>query len=140
MMGERVFERSQMARGRVLVVDDEPLLARSLSRLLGGEHDVVAVSSGLAALELLRTGERFDVLLCDLRMPGMSGIELYERVGASMPEVTERMVFFTGAAFSSDVRAFLRSVQNEHVEKPFDPPALRALVRRFVARNALHAR
>jgi CheY-like chemotaxis protein len=119
-----------------LIVDDEPLLARSLSRLLGDEHDVVAVSSGVAALQLLRAGERFDVLLCDLRMPGMSGIELYERVGQSMPEVTERMVFFTGAAFSSDVHTFLRSVRNEHLEKPFDPPALRALVRRFVTRNA----
>jgi CheY-like chemotaxis protein len=121
-------------RGRVLLVDDEPLLVASLVRLLGNEHDVVAVSSGVEALALLSKGERYDLVLCDVRMPGMNGFELYERLRVTAPDVTERIVFFTGATFTSDVRAFLARVKNEILEKPFDPPALRALVRRFTAK------
>lgn len=123
-------------RGRVLVVDDEPLLVASLSRLLRSEHDVVSVGSGHAALTLLAKDSGFDVILCDLRMPGMSGVELYEEILAKNPSLTGRMVFFTGAAFSNEIRTLLGHRNIELLEKPFEPSALRALVRRFVALSA----
>ncbi|UQA62069.1 response regulator [Polyangium aurulentum] len=122
-------------RGRVLLVDDEPFIGSSLRRLLGAENDVVAVSSGHEALERIAAGERFDVILCDLRMPAMSGMELYDQLHAMSPEMAERMVFFTGAAFTGDIHAFFSRVRNELLEKPFDPSALKALVRRLVDRG-----
>jgi CheY-like chemotaxis protein len=128
-------ERGAPRRGRVLLVDDEPLLITSLLRLLGAEHEVVAASTAAEALALLLAGERFDVVLCDVRMPGMNGLELYERLRETAPDVTERIVFFTGAAFASDVSAFFERVDNELLEKPFDPPELRALVRRFTTKG-----
>jgi len=116
----------------VLVVDDEPLIAASLVRLLRAEHEVRSASSAFEVLELVEAGERFDVILCDVRMPNMNGLELYDKLTEVAPELAERMVFFTGAAFAADVRAFFGRVRNELLEKPFDPPALRALVRRLV--------
>jgi CheY-like chemotaxis protein len=126
---------SGVRRGRVLIVDDEPLLVASLSRLLRLEHDVSSVSDGVDALTLLGGDAGFDLILCDLRMPGMSGMELYKRVRVSNPSLASRMVFFTGAMLPSDVRSFVgEDVGIELLEKPFEPKVLRALVRRFVAR------
>jgi CheY-like chemotaxis protein len=113
--------------GRILVVDDEPLVGRMIERALAREHFVAAVTSGRAALARLVAGEHFDLILCDLMMPEMTGMELYDRVRAHSEEQAERMVFFTGGAFTSWARAFLES--HPYVEKPFDLSALEALVR-----------
>jgi CheY-like chemotaxis protein len=68
------------AHARVLVVDDEPAIGRALARLLERDlHHVVVVGRGEDALHLLLS-ERFDVILCDVTMPEMTGIELYERL------------------------------------------------------------
>ncbi len=131
-IGPKVKE-SGASRARVLLVDDEPLIVASLRRLLAGEHEVMSVSSAHEALAVVEAGARFDVVLCDVRMPGMNGFELYERLLVLAPEVAERIVFFTGAAFTSDVRAFFGRVQNLLLEKPFDPPVLRELVRKLAA-------
>jgi CheY-like chemotaxis protein len=126
---------ASVRRGRVLLVDDEPFIGSALRRLLGAENEVVAVSSGHDALARITAGERFDLILCDLRMPAMNGMELYDRLREEAPEMAERMVFFTGAAFTGDIRAFFARVRNELLEKPFDPKALKALVRRAIARR-----
>src|SRR5262249_19649222 len=85
-------------RGRILVIDDEPLLLAAVCRIIEPRHHVTAVSSGAAALELLHGGERFDVILCDLMMPEMNGVELYALVSAHEPELCRRIVFMTGGA------------------------------------------
>jgi len=120
-------------RARVLLIDDEPFIVASLRRLLGDEHDVIAMSSGHEALAAVEAGQRFDVVLCDVRMPGMNGFELYERLLVTAPEVARQIVFFTGAAFTSDVRAFFARVENMLLEKPVDPRELRALVRKIAS-------
>ncbi|WP_170319581.1 response regulator [Polyangium spumosum] len=117
----------------MLLVDDEPFIISSIRRILSDEHEVVAVSSGPEALAIVQAGARFDVVLCDVRMPGMNGFELYERLLVVAPEVAKQIVFFTGAAFTSDVRAFFTRVENVLLEKPVDPRELRAIVRRLVA-------
>ncbi|TMB29249.1 MAG: response regulator, partial [Deltaproteobacteria bacterium] len=61
-------------RGRVLVVDDEPMVGSSIRRLLGRDHDVVVVQSGKDAVAKIAAGERYDVILCDLLMPEMTGM------------------------------------------------------------------
>jgi CheY-like chemotaxis protein len=124
--------RPAVRKGRVLLVDDEPFIGTALQRLLRAEHDLTAVSSGAHALERITRGDDFDVILCDLRMPLMNGIELFQRLREVAPEMAERTIFFTGAAITADMRAFLENVKNELLEKPFEPDALRATLRRFI--------
>jgi PAS domain S-box-containing protein len=120
-------------RGRVAVVDDEPAIRRSVARALGAAHDV-EVFDGARALEArLAAGGRFDVILCDLMMPEMTGMELHRLLRVSAPGQAAAMVFMTGGAFTAEAQAFLDEVPNPNVEKPFDLPALRALVRSRVA-------
>jgi CheY-like chemotaxis protein len=128
-----VVDLAQARRGRVLLIDDEAFIVAALKRLLGREHDVTAVMSVPDAISLFDAGNRFDVILCDLRMPRMSGIDFYEKLRTMAPEMTSRIVFCTGATFSSDTRRFFERVPNELLEKPFDPNAVRTLIRRFVA-------
>jgi two-component system cell cycle sensor histidine kinase/response regulator CckA len=117
---------------RVLMVDDEPAIGRSTQLLLAPQHDVVAVTRGRDALDRLAAGERFDVILCDLMMPEMSGIEFHDHLARSAPEYVARVVFMTGGAFTDEARQFLESVGRPHIEKPFTEAALRLVIRDIV--------
>jgi PAS domain S-box-containing protein len=121
------------SRSRVLVVDDEASVATMIRRLLQSEHDVTTTTSAIEALAFIEAGERFDVILSDLMMPQMTGMEFHARLGAVAPELTCRMVFLTGGAFTEKARTFLQTVPNQHIEKPFDRNQLRALVNRRAA-------
>src|SRR5689334_17209072 len=66
-----------LRRGRVLMVDDDTSVCKAIARLLSDQHDVTAVSSAELALDQIRDGTRFDVILCDLHMPQMTGMDLY---------------------------------------------------------------
>jgi len=124
-------KRADVATGplsRVLMVDDEPALGRSTQLLLAPQHDVVPVTTARDALARLAAGERFDVILCDLMMPGMSGIEFHDHVARTAPEYLERIVFMTGGAFTDEAREFLSSVGRPHLEKPFSETALRSAI------------
>jgi CheY-like chemotaxis protein len=115
-------------RARILVIDDEPLIAMVIQRMLSTEHEVVATTAGREAVDRVKMGEHFDVVLCDLMMPQMSGMEVYSALQEIGPEVAERVVFLTGGAFTQAARAFLDVVPNQRVEKPFDVQQLRAVV------------
>lgn len=132
MIREGVVHLDQARRGRVLLIDDEAFIISALRRLLGSEHDVTSTVNVVDAVALIASGHRYDAILCDLRMPGMSGIDFYEKVREEAPEMTDRIIFCTGASFSTDTRDFFDSVPNRILEKPFDPPAVRSLVRHFV--------
>jgi CheY-like chemotaxis protein len=77
----------------------------------------------------MESGQRFDVLLCDLMMPGMDAPALYDELCKVAAAQAERMVFMTGGAFTIRARDFLERVPNARVDKPFDVGALLALVR-----------
>ena len=115
-------------RGRVMVIDDEPALLAAVKRLLAQDHDVVALPGAKEALAMLTQGEEFDVILCDLMMPEMTGMDLHEALVNAAPELAAKMIFLTGGAFSTRARAFLDQAANLHIEKPFDGKALRAIV------------
>jgi PAS domain S-box-containing protein len=117
-------------RARVLVIDDEPSVGTAFERLLAAD-DVTVETSPAAGLARIERGEDFDVVFCDIVMAMLSGPELYRRVAAVRPALAERFVFITGAITHEATRAFLAAVPNEHVEKPFQVRALRALVRRM---------
>ena len=114
------------ARRRVLVVDDEPLVGKSLQRLLP-EHEIRVASSAAQARAAIEADPHLDLVLCDLMMPEVSGVELFRELAARFPAVARRVVFITGGAFTPEVRAFLRAVDNPVLEKPFDLRRLRAL-------------
>jgi two-component system cell cycle sensor histidine kinase/response regulator CckA len=130
-------EADARERGRVLVVDDESVVAHTLKVLLQGEHDLVIAESGAEALELLH-GEAgnpppYDVILCDLMMPGMTGMELFEVLRREYPILSSRVVFMTGGVSMMRVSEFLESVPNAKFEKPFDIAELRRCLHRLVA-------
>jgi len=116
-------------RGRVLVIDDEPMMARAVQRLLDGEHDVLVTSDPIGAVEQVRGGARFDAILCDLMMPAMSGMDVYEAIARVEAEQARRMVFMTGGAFTPRAARFLETVANPRIEKPLEHAALRAVLR-----------
>jgi signal transduction histidine kinase len=115
-------------RARILVVDDEPAVVRAATRILSGAHDVVTAGGAVDALALITAGDRFDVILCDLMMPDMTGMELYAELARVAPEQADKVVFLTGAAFTAQARSFLDQVTNPRFEKPFDATSLRAIV------------
>jgi CheY-like chemotaxis protein len=125
---------------RILVVEDEDAVAEGLRLLLEQEYAVELASSGQQALELMLAGSHFDAVLCDLMMPGMSGIELFAALKARMPGMEERLVFMTGGAFTVEAEAFLEEVSNARVEKPFDFASVDRLLRIAVARNRASSR
>jgi signal transduction histidine kinase/ActR/RegA family two-component response regulator len=118
-------------RARILVIDDEAPVASAMRRALR-EHEVVVCRGGPEALQKLAGGERFDVLFCDLMMPEMSGMELYEELAARYPEQAARVVFVTGGAFTPGAQAFLNKVKNPRLDKPFETEDLRAEIHRLL--------
>lgn len=119
-------------RGRVLVVDDDRAVAAGIRRTLAREHDVTVVTDSQEALARLLLGEQYDVVLCDLMMPGMDGIELYAELAHASAELAARVVFVTGGAVTSRAREFRAHSHQLFVDKPFDPAILRQLVRERV--------
>jgi PAS domain S-box-containing protein len=126
---DKVARQSPTRRGRVLVVDDEPMVALAVRRTLEGQHDVSVVHRAQDALDMLRAGKRFDVILCDVMMPNLTGIDFFNEVSTLAPSEIEKIVFLTGGAFASQAREFLESVPNLRLDKPFMPDELRKLVR-----------
>ncbi|MBX3262454.1 MAG: response regulator [Labilithrix sp.] len=113
---------------RVLVVDDDPLVLRSLTRVLARDFEVASARNGREALDLVRAGGTFDAMLCDLMMPELSGIELHELLERDDPELAKRTVFLTGGAFSGRAQTFLEAVGQPHLEKPVDLKTVRELL------------
>jgi signal transduction histidine kinase len=125
---ENLAELVARRRGRVLVVDDEPLITRTVQRALSKDHDILALSSAEDALAHISSGERFDVILCDLMMPQMTGMDLHSELLRIAKDQAARMIFLTGGAFTPRARAFIDGTRNKLIEKPFDAIHLRAII------------
>ncbi|HXX66356.1 MAG TPA: ATP-binding protein [Polyangiaceae bacterium] len=114
---------------RVLVIDDERLVGEAIARSLSEDNDVEVVTDANQALPRIVAG-RYDVVLCDLMMPLMTGMDLYAEVVRRAPKLAGRLVFMTGGAFTARAKAFLESVANPCLEKPLDTSKLRSLIAR----------
>jgi len=118
---------------RVLIVDDEDRYAKSLELLLNISYDVSLAKDGARALDYFSQGDRFDVILCDLMMPRMTGMDLYEALAERAPDQRARIVFLTGGATNDLARAFLARADVRYLEKPLELPKLEAAMEGVIA-------
>jgi CheY-like chemotaxis protein/anti-sigma regulatory factor (Ser/Thr protein kinase) len=118
--------------GRVLVIDDEPALLRSLRRVLGRSSQVTMSTSTGAALELIAQ-QSFDAIVCDVMVPDMSGIAFLEELRRGWPELARRLIFITGGTFSADEEAQLERSGRPVLRKPIDPEQLLRVVADTIA-------
>lgn len=122
-----------VAEAAVLVIDDEPSVRRAIARALRG-NTLILTASADEALELC-SAARFDVIFCDVMMPGKSGIDFFQELSERDPVLASRVVFITGGAYTDAARTFLASVPNPTVPKPFDVSVLRETLQRVVSRE-----
>ncbi len=113
---------------RILAIDDEPIVGTALKRVLGKDNEVITETSARKALDRIRSGEHFDLILCDLMMPDVTGVDFYNELREFSPQRAADIVFMTGGAFTPKARSFLETVNNERLEKPFDMATLKNLV------------
>lgn len=114
---------------RVLAVDNDPTMLHVIERILGGEANVRGCRDAGSATALIRGGETFNVILCDMLMPGQGGREFYGELLSFQPAAAANVVFMTGASCLAEVGAFLASLPNRWLAKPFSTQELRNVVR-----------
>lgn len=122
-------------RPRILVVDDERTLRSTLAALLEDRFEVVLAESGAAVFELLARDRAYEAILCDLMMPGASGMDVHAWVSREAPELVSRMIFMTGGAFTRGAADFLEQVPNRRLEKPFEVEALVDTLEKVIRRQ-----
>ena len=123
----------------MLVVDDEVGLREALLRFLQRRDiHVEGVGDGREAIRLLEQ-RAFDVIISDVRMPGMSGREFLERLRRDRPELVARLVFSTGDAFTPETATLLKESGVPTVAKPFDFAVLERVVREVAGRATASA-
>jgi len=119
--------RAAPRRTRILVVDEDLALGRTIHRVLA-EHDVTVLQNGGDALALVRAELPFDVILCDIMMPDMSGLDFHEELSRVRPDMAARVAFMTGGPLSDRAVDFLRTTAPRCINKPFSPDELMAFI------------
>jgi two-component system, cell cycle sensor histidine kinase and response regulator CckA len=123
-------------KARVLVVDDDPGVGRALRLMLEQEHDVKSLVNPREALQELLSDSGYDLIFCDLMMPDLSGMDIYQVLRFNRPGYEAKIVFMTGGAFTPSMRRFLDQIPNQRIEKPFNLDSLQRLVQKSVRRHA----
>jgi DNA-binding NtrC family response regulator len=122
-------------RKRLLIVDDEHLVHRALTKALGREYDVTTCSSPEVALRLLASDRSWDVILTDVTMPEMNGVEFARRAVESHPELADRIVLMTGGISTPRIQAAVDQSGLPVIAKPFDFAILRSLLAKTSAKK-----
>ncbi|HEY0991628.1 MAG TPA: two-component regulator propeller domain-containing protein [Kofleriaceae bacterium] len=124
--------RGNGKRHRVMLIDDEPQVARGMQRLLRGDHDVTVSLCARDALALIVQGARYDAIVTDVMMPNMTGIELIEELQRIAPDQARRVILLSGGVFTSQTRERLEQLGAPQLEKPVTAQALRDRVLQVV--------
>lgn len=103
----------------------------AFTRLLGIQHQVEGLTNAREALTRIRSGAHFDVILCDLSMPDMGGVEFYDEVRNIDDAIASRVVFLSGGGYTEKTQRFLDGLPNQTVSKPFDSQELLGLISRM---------
>lgn len=104
---------------RILLVDDDSAIVQVVRHALGRMNELQVARQGAEALQLIAEQQDFDLVLCDLKMPGMDGLEFYRQVCATAPELAERLIFISGDTNSPDTRDLLSRTERPLLNKPF---------------------
>jgi signal transduction histidine kinase len=113
--------------GKILVIDDDKSIGTTMQKILT-PHQITICLSGEKGLEVLSRHEKFDVIICDVMMPGMTGIDFYNEVLKRYPDEANKLFFLTGGAFTPETQAFLANFSDRVIEKPFDSVVLQSIV------------
>lgn len=133
-IGSSIPRKGRRERPRILVIDDEPAILRSMRALYLHEVDVEVAASGSEAIARLTEDPAFDVIICDVHMPGVDGVAVLEWVDVHAPALTGRVVLCSGAAPTDRVRVAIAASGWPMLEKPVMPEVLEALFVRFFPR------
>ncbi|MFH1146511.1 MAG: response regulator [Pseudomonadota bacterium] len=114
----RDTDMEKTGRKAILVIDDEPSIALLLSELLEGKYDVVSLSNGQEALEAVAAKD-FDLIISDIKMPGIDGMEFFKWIEENKPAYKDKIVFTTGVVFDVKVQTFLEETKKPFLTKPF---------------------
>jgi len=126
-------KRGMLKGIKVLVIDDDPAVGSALARMLARDGAEVERALGISLDDPLDRIARFDVVMCDLMMPDVSGMDVWDRVMRERPELASRFIFMTGGAFTPKSRDFLATLTNPLLDKPFDRAKLRAVLSQLLA-------
>ena len=108
-------------KGRILVVDDEPGVRALIEKVLTQSgHSVDTTGDASKAIDKLNAGVIYDVILIDVRMPGMNGTEMYSHILEKTPKMKNRIIFITGDVMGADIKVFLTQNNLPYLAKPFD--------------------
>lgn len=118
-------EMPAASSARILIIDDEPLLCETITRLLSRQYACSSTIRTTEALKRIEAGERFDLVICDLMMPEMTGMDLHESLRRIAPDQAERMLFITGGGFTARATEFIRQHSESILEKPFTSAEIR---------------
>lgn len=119
--------------GTILIIDDETGLRQVIARALRQEqYQVDTVDDGQAGWQKLQTND-YDLILCDVRMPGLSGPEFYWRIQAEKPHLLNRLFFITGDTVSQSTQQFLQAQKVPYLVKPFELDVLGQAVQKHIA-------
>jgi PAS domain S-box-containing protein len=124
---------ASLGRLRILVIDDEPMVLSAARRMLAVEHEVETAPGALEALDRIAAGARYDVILCDVMMPGMDGIAFCEELGRRDPALGRRLVFISGGALEVALARALDRLPNRKLAKPIGRRELDAAFAAVVA-------
>lgn len=113
---------------RILVIDDEPLIVRAFTQVLRG-YNLVVAHSGPEAIRILSDDASFTLIFCDLYMPEVSGMEVYEWVRHNVPGLERHIVFMSGGARDAVSQSFLARLPNPQLQKPFRPDDIHRMIR-----------
>ena len=118
---------------RVLIVDDEPMMRLMLRRMVGRGRKTEEAGSGLEAVQFLEQGKNFDLILCDLMMPQMTGMDVFDWLVENRPDLVPRIGFVTGGVFTERGQEFIRTCGRPVLEKPFKRAEVKGLVKQLLA-------
>ena len=135
----RASARPPGSAPKVLVIDDEPMIRTLVARMLSRQFRVTSVDGVRGALAALNETSDFDVILCDLMMPGESGMDFFGVVRRLYPDLVARLAFITGGAVTPDTSKFLETASRPVLNKPFNAEALGAFVQQLVAAQPTRA-
>ncbi len=133
---EPAIQPGKVSKARVLVVDDDTIVQEFLTKILREEgHEVEIVGNGDDALDRLGN-ENYDVILLDIKLPSMSGIELYRYMQKTVKSLARRVIFITGDVMSQDTIGFLSRTRAPYITKPFDAEQIKKGINHILGQQA----